>query len=337
MVSGQRSHSTGFVLRLAGGDALLDVLDATLRSMDAAPPLACTLQVQGHFARLELRAAPGSGAPPRRLRRGWVQLQGLVDGLDRPPTVSVWWQSGHSAHPELLYGVLHEAVAEDAVATVVVHVEAIGGGWQAAAASHVDSGLAPPQAQLPRRPAATTAAASRRAASTAMPASGRTDAEPTPPTSALPGAWAQVVAASQQAAVDQTLQQSYTAFAAPAVAAGPAATSAETVRSPMVRRSSASASVHTVSTSASGPGHVAGSKAQGAQSAPVPPQPRRGDALRHPRFGLCRVERVLPDDDLIVRVPTGARKTLRMGYLQISEVRQEKGQTVHILRTQTRR
>lgn len=65
-------------------------------------------------------------------------------------------------------------------------------------------------------------------------------------------------------------------------------------------------------------------------------EPRRGDFVEHRQFGLCRVEGDDPDGGVRVRLPSGARKTLRLDVMEILPPRREANRTVFPVRPRTR-
>lgn len=49
------------------------------------------------------------------------------------------------------------------------------------------------------------------------------------------------------------------------------------------------------------------------------PQPERGDYVRHKQFGKCRVERVGEDGGLVIKLPGGRRKQIKLTVLEVLE------------------
>lgn len=73
----------------------------------------------------------------------------------------------------------------------------------------------------------------------------------------------------------------------------------------------------------------------GASSEPdlwSPSEPEVGDWLEHPQYGLCQVQDRMEDDSLIVRLPSGALKTLRLDYFRLSSPRKHGPQRVFSIR-----
>jgi hypothetical protein len=56
--------------------------------------------------------------------------------------------------------------------------------------------------------------------------------------------------------------------------------------------------------------------------------PEKGDWVDHARFGLCRVDGETPDGGLLIKLPSGARKTIKLDYLVVGEPRDENGTRV---------
>jgi predicted DNA-binding protein with PD1-like motif len=65
-------------------------------------------------------------------------------------------------------------------------------------------------------------------------------------------------------------------------------------------------------------------------------EPGRGDWVEHRQFGLCRVEGEDPDGGVRVRLPSGARKTLRLDVMEILPPRREADRTVFPIRPRSR-
>lgn len=64
--------------------------------------------------------------------------------------------------------------------------------------------------------------------------------------------------------------------------------------------------------------------------------PQRGDWVEHRQFGLCKVEGEDPDGGTRVRLPSGARKTLRLDVMEVLAPRHEADRTVFPVRPRTR-
>jgi predicted DNA-binding protein with PD1-like motif len=67
-----------------------------------------------------------------------------------------------------------------------------------------------------------------------------------------------------------------------------------------------------------------------------PREPQKGDWVEHRQFGLCRVEGDDPDGGVRVRLPSGARKTLRLDILEVLPPRREADRTVFPVRPRSR-
>jgi predicted DNA-binding protein with PD1-like motif len=64
--------------------------------------------------------------------------------------------------------------------------------------------------------------------------------------------------------------------------------------------------------------------------------PQRGDFVEHRQFGLCRVEGDDPDGGTRIRLPSGARKTLRLDVMEVLPPRREAGRVVYPIRPRSR-
>jgi hypothetical protein len=53
------------------------------------------------------------------------------------------------------------------------------------------------------------------------------------------------------------------------------------------------------------------------------PQPERGDYVQHKQFGKCRVERVGEDGGLVIKLPGGRRKAIKLTVLEVLEPRED--------------
>lgn len=67
-----------------------------------------------------------------------------------------------------------------------------------------------------------------------------------------------------------------------------------------------------------------------------PSEPQRGDFVEHRQFGLCRVEGEDPDGGTRIRLPSGARKTLRLDVMEVLPPRREAGRVVFPVRPRSR-
>lgn len=78
-------------------------------------------------------------------------------------------------------------------------------------------------------------------------------------------------------------------------------------------------------------GWAAVAAASEAKSKPAP-KPRRGgdpftpsigDWVRHPKFGLCKIERQTSDDSVSIKLPSARRTTIKLSFLDVGEPRME--------------
>jgi len=90
---------------------------------------------------------------------------------------------------------------------------------------------------------------------------------------------------------------------------------------------------------------VSGTAARGMHPTPSPPasvasapdlwapgEPEVGDWLEHPQYGLCQVQDHSEDASLIVRLSSGALKTLRLDYFRLSPPRTQGSQRIFSIR-----
>jgi len=78
------------------------------------------------------------------------------------------------------------------------------------------------------------------------------------------------------------------------------------------------------------------SKSAPEPDASEPTEPQRGDFVEHRQFGLCRVEGEEPDGGTRIRLPSGARKTLRLDVMEVLPPRREAGRVVYPVRPRSR-
>ncbi len=68
------------------------------------------------------------------------------------------------------------------------------------------------------------------------------------------------------------------------------------------------------------------------------PQPERGDYVQHKQFGKCRVERVGEDGGIVIKLPGGRRKAIKLTVLEVLEPTEDgKGRLVYPLVPRKRR
>jgi predicted DNA-binding protein with PD1-like motif len=60
--------------------------------------------------------------------------------------------------------------------------------------------------------------------------------------------------------------------------------------------------------------------------------PVAGDWVDHRQFGLCRVDRALPDGELMIKLETGRRKEIRLDYLEVLPFRMDGTRRIFPLR-----
>jgi hypothetical protein len=65
-------------------------------------------------------------------------------------------------------------------------------------------------------------------------------------------------------------------------------------------------------------------------------EPKRGDFVEHRQFGLCRVEGEDADGGTQVRLPSGARKVLRLDVMEVLPPRREADRTIFPVRPRSR-
>ncbi len=73
-------------------------------------------------------------------------------------------------------------------------------------------------------------------------------------------------------------------------------------------------------------------KAQGGEE----PTLVKGDYVEHRQFGLCRVDGEDPDGALILRLPSGNRKHIRLDFLEVLPPRQDGERRIYPLRPRKR-
>lgn len=65
--------------------------------------------------------------------------------------------------------------------------------------------------------------------------------------------------------------------------------------------------------------------------------PERGDWVEHQQFGLCRVDRETEGGSVILRLPSGSRKAIKLDYLEVLNPRFDSGRTIYPLRPKRKR
>ncbi len=66
------------------------------------------------------------------------------------------------------------------------------------------------------------------------------------------------------------------------------------------------------------------------------PLPTRGDFIDHPQFGLCKVDREDEEGGLMIRLPSGVRKTIKLDFMEVGQVREEGTRRVYPVRPRRR-
>lgn len=68
------------------------------------------------------------------------------------------------------------------------------------------------------------------------------------------------------------------------------------------------------------------------------PQPERGDYVQHKQFGKCRVDRVGEDGGLVIKLPGGRRKAIKLTVLEVLEPHEDnQGRLVYPLEPRKKR
>jgi len=73
--------------------------------------------------------------------------------------------------------------------------------------------------------------------------------------------------------------------------------------------------------------------------APAPPEeltPQKGDFIHHRQFGRCKVDGPSKGGGIVVRLPSGIRKTIRLDFLDVGHPRDEGGRRVFPVRPKKR-
>ena len=85
-------------------------------------------------------------------------------------------------------------------------------------------------------------------------------------------------------------------------------------------------------------------EAPGAKPPPIPdkrqaysaeldePVPVRGDFIQHRQFGLCKVDREDKDGGLVIRLPSGVRKTIKLDFMEVGQPFDDGGRRVFPIR-----
>lgn len=65
--------------------------------------------------------------------------------------------------------------------------------------------------------------------------------------------------------------------------------------------------------------------------------PERGDWIEHRQFGLCRIEKEDADGGVLICLPSGRRKTLKLGVMEVLPPRRDGSRRIFPIRPRTRR
>lgn len=66
------------------------------------------------------------------------------------------------------------------------------------------------------------------------------------------------------------------------------------------------------------------------------PMPQKGDWIEHRQFGLCKIEREDDEGGLVIRLPSGVRKTIKLDFMEVGQPREEGGRTIYPVRPRRR-
>ncbi len=66
------------------------------------------------------------------------------------------------------------------------------------------------------------------------------------------------------------------------------------------------------------------------------PHPQKGDFIEHRQFGLCKVDREDEDGGLMIRLPSGVRKTIKLDFMEVGQPRMEGTRRVFPVRPRRR-
>lgn len=64
--------------------------------------------------------------------------------------------------------------------------------------------------------------------------------------------------------------------------------------------------------------------------------PERGDFLDHRQFGLCKIDREDDEGGLVIRLPSGVRKTIKLDFMEVGQPRMEGTRRVFPIRPRKR-
>lgn len=66
------------------------------------------------------------------------------------------------------------------------------------------------------------------------------------------------------------------------------------------------------------------------------PAPDKGDFVQHVQFGLCKVERTDGRGSIVIKLPSGVRKKLRLDFMDVGRPRRDEGRRVFPVRPRSR-
>lgn len=65
-------------------------------------------------------------------------------------------------------------------------------------------------------------------------------------------------------------------------------------------------------------------------------QPQRGDFIEHRQFGLCKIDREDEEGGLVIRLPSGVRKTIKLDFMEVGQPRMEGTRRIFPIRPRKR-
>ena len=66
------------------------------------------------------------------------------------------------------------------------------------------------------------------------------------------------------------------------------------------------------------------------------PHPQKGDFIEHRQFGLCKIDRENDDGGLMIRLPSGVRKVIKLDFMEVGRPRMEGTRRVYPVRPRRR-
>lgn len=64
--------------------------------------------------------------------------------------------------------------------------------------------------------------------------------------------------------------------------------------------------------------------------------PQKGDFIEHRQFGLCKIDREDEEGGLVIRLPSGVRKVIKLDFMEVGAPRHEGGRTIFPVRPRRR-